>query len=201
MPTKATEFEFLSDAAIDAAIKSIKTRGSTLDRDIHIAATSIVYGTCTSWTWNTTRLSSLFAALPKSAKRTAFTDWVEFVTNGMVTIDVKSGTVGLAKIKDREAWLSGLDREEFADTLRELPFWEFKRVQLPTAPTIDTMVEYTKKVGKNKQADEATKSVAESLATLLERVKKTCTASNGELDGKRIEDVVAKLLQLIPEPK
>jgi hypothetical protein len=199
--TKSVEFEFLAEAAIDAAIKSIKARGATLDRDIHIAATTIIFGTCTSWTWNTTRLSSLFAALPRSAKRKTFADWVDFVTSGMVTIDVKSGTISLTKIKDREDWLSGLDRDEFADMLRDLPFWEFSPARVPPVPTIDTLKDYVSKASKNKQADESTKSVAGSLATLLERVKETCTKPDGELDSSRIEDVVHKLLQLIPEPK
>lgn len=109
--TKQT-FKMLEGAkAIDTAIKSISTRGKTLERDIHVAAVSSLNHA--ELHGDITLAQKLVDAVPTMARKNALRDW--FLAHGKFSYDVENKTLTFNK--------KGVTLlQEAIDT----PFWAFK---------------------------------------------------------------------------
>lgn len=110
--TKAT-FKMLDGAkAIDTAIKSINTRGKSLQRDIHIAAVSCMNHADKHG--DVTLAQKLVDAVPTLARKNALRDW--FIAHGKFSYDAteKSLTFNKKGTTNLEAAIA-------------TPFWEFKQ--------------------------------------------------------------------------
>lgn len=110
--TKKTAFKMIEGAkAIDTAIKSIATRGKTLERDIHVAAVSSLNHA--ELHGDITLAQKLVDAVPTMARKNALRDW--FLAHGKFSYDVENKTLTFNK--------KGVTLlQEAIDT----PFWEFK---------------------------------------------------------------------------
>lgn len=103
--------------AIDTAIKSIASRGKTLERDIHVAAVSTLNHA--ELHGDVTLAQRLVEAVPSLARKNALRDW--FLAFGKFSYDEKNKTLAYNK-----AGVTLLD-EAIAT-----PFWDFK----PEAPYV-----------------------------------------------------------------
>lgn len=109
--TKAT-FKMLDGAkAIDTAIKSIATRGKTLERDIHIAAVSCLNHA--DLHGDITLAQKLVEAVPSLARKNALKDW--FLAHGKFSYDMENKALTYNK--------KGVTLLQEAI---ETPFWVFK---------------------------------------------------------------------------
>lgn len=97
--------------AIDAAIKSIQTRGKSMDRDIHIAACSILNHVEKHGDY--TKAIKLVNAMGQSARKNALKDW--FLAFGKLSWNAE--TKDFTFNKNAVTMLS----EAIA-----MPFWDFK---------------------------------------------------------------------------
>ena len=146
-----TKFKLLDGTkAINTAIDSIKTRGKSLDKDIHQAAVSCLdhaeqHG-------DITLAEKLVKALPNSSRRNALRDW--FMAYGKFNYDMKSKGFTY----DKEA-VTNLEQAIVT------PFWEFKP-EIEYVP-FNLKEQITRILVKAEKAIEKGEEVAtEDLATL-----------------------------------
>lgn len=109
-PVKATAAPALKllngVAAIETALKSIFTRGQTLQQDIHVAACSVLKHIGEH---SDIRLAnSLLAAMPEASRRNAMRDWLAFygpiMFEGDKPVFVKGGKVLLGDAMGNPFW-------------------------------------------------------------------------------------------------
>ena len=115
--TKATKtktaFKMLDGAkAIDTAIKSIATRGKTLERDIHVAAVSCLVHADKHG--DVTLAQKLVEAVPSLVRKNALRDW--FQAHGKFGYDLQAKTFTFDK-----------KGTTMIDEAIATPFWEFKQ--------------------------------------------------------------------------
>ena len=105
--------KLIGDAGkLNAAIKSIRERGAKLDVDIHVAACSVMQHVCVHR--NSTLITNLNNAMPKSSRRKALIDWFEKFTP--MAINYASGKVDMPKADDPK-WVEFV--ADFDDDHRE----------------------------------------------------------------------------------
>lgn len=109
---KAPVFNLITGSkAIDTAIKSIATRGKSLDKDIHIAAVSTLMHADEHG--DVTLAQRLVDAIPQSARKNALKDW--FLAMGKFSYDTQNKTLIFNK--------QGVTMKDKAIAT---PFWAFK---------------------------------------------------------------------------
>ena len=101
--------ELLNAVAIDKAITSIKTRGANLDKSIWECGVSCLNHATEHG--DTTLLDKLLNALPKGARKVAFTEWV--LAHGQVRL--LDGKVKAEKVRIKNGGTFILDRERVLD--------------------------------------------------------------------------------------
>lgn len=101
--------ELLNAVAIEKAITSIKTRGAKLDQSIWECGVSCLAHA--SEHGDTTLLDKLLNALPKGARKLAFTEWV--LAHGQVRL--LSNKVKAEKVRIKNGATFILDRERTLD--------------------------------------------------------------------------------------
>lgn len=101
--------ELLNAVAIEKAITSIKTRGAKLDQSIWECGVSCLAHA--SEHGDTTLLDKLLNALPKGARKLAFTEWV--LAHGQVRL--LSNKVKAEKVRIKNGGTFILDRERTLD--------------------------------------------------------------------------------------
>lgn len=109
---KPVAFKMLDGAkAIDTAIKSIASRGKTLEKDIHQAAVSCLVHADKHG--DITLASKLVDAVPSLARKNALRDW--FIAHGKFSwsMEAKAFTFNKQAVTQLEAAIA-------------TPFWEFK---------------------------------------------------------------------------
>ncbi|MGX9389613.1 hypothetical protein ACWX0O_01685 [Nitrobacteraceae bacterium UC4449_H16] len=97
---------FSGQPAIEAALKSIFTRGQSLQKDIHIAACSVL---AHIGKHNDIRLATtLLAAMPEASRKNAMRDWLSFygpiTFEGDKPVHVKGGKVSLGAAMANPFW-------------------------------------------------------------------------------------------------
>ena len=109
---KAT-FKIIDGAkAIDTAIKSINTRGKSLERDIHVAAVSCLVHADKHG--DVTLAQKLVDAVPSLARKNALRDW--FIAHGKFDYDMTNKALTFNK-----------KGTTLTDEAIATPFWEFKQ--------------------------------------------------------------------------
>lgn len=109
---KKPAFKIIEGAkAIDTAIKSIATRGKSLERDIHVAAVSCLMHA--DQHGDVTLAQKLVDAVPQLARKNALRDW--FLAHGKFSYDMEGKVLTYNK--------KGVTLQEDAINT---PFWEFK---------------------------------------------------------------------------
>lgn len=109
---KEPAFKLLDGAkAIDTAIKSIQTRGKSLEKDIHVAAVSVLVHADKHG--DITLAQKLVDAVPTMARKNALRDWL--LAHGKFSYDAQNKTLTYNK------GAVTLVEEAIA-----MPFWEFK---------------------------------------------------------------------------
>jgi hypothetical protein len=110
---KAPAFKYIEGAkAIDTAIKSIATRGKSLERDIHVAAVSCLMHA--DMHGDVTLAQKLVEAVPSLTRKNALRDW--FQAHGKFGYDVQGKTLTFDK-----------KGNTLLDAAIATPFWEFKQ--------------------------------------------------------------------------
>ena len=97
--------------AINTAIDSIKTRGKSLEKDIHVAAVSCLVHADKHG--DITLAEKLVQAVPSLARKNALRDW--FIAHGKFNYDAKSKSFTYDKTS-----------ETLVEEATVTPFWEFK---------------------------------------------------------------------------
>lgn len=111
-PQAKNTFKVLNGAeAIGAAIKSISTRGKTLERDIHVAAVSCLAHADKHG--DITLAQKLVDAIPTLARKNALRDW--FLAHGKFSYDMQNKALTFDKKAKTQLEAS-----------IATPFWEFK---------------------------------------------------------------------------
>ena len=98
-------------AVIGKAIVSIQTRGKKFEKDVHIAACSVLNHV--QLHGDITLANNLIKAVPTLARKNALRDW--FMAFGKLSYDAKNKTMTYDKTK-----------VTLQDEANETPFWEFK---------------------------------------------------------------------------
>ncbi len=117
--------EMLKGAKLTAAIKSIKTRSETLDKDIHKAAVSSIahfmeHGNCTAMT-------QLVEAVGKAARKEALTFWFREHAN-VRWQRVEKGSDEFHFVKGNKE----LDEKALLEQAIDTPFWQFTKEKSQT---------------------------------------------------------------------
>jgi hypothetical protein len=130
-------------------IKSIQTRGAKLDNDIHLAAVSCV--ALVTRDRNTTRITSLVNAMPKSSRRKALCDWFEATMP--VTMDYSNGKATIAKA-DSDDWQEYLSeyRARLTKAIKT-PFWDLKPEKgAKDTLSLDSIIKYLARKANSQSA-------------------------------------------------
>lgn len=156
--TKST-FKMLDGAkAIDTAIKSINTRGKSLQRDIHVAAVSCLNHADKHG--DVTLAQKLVDAVPTLARKNALRDW--FIAHGKFSYDATEKVLTFNK--------KGTTQLEQAIAM---PFWEFKQeaayVPFDIQAAILTLVKRAEKAVNN--GDNVDKKTLAALTALTGTAK------------------------------
>lgn len=151
---------------INKAIALIQSTGAKLDTLIHTCAMSVVAHV--SEHRNTTLISQLIAAMPKSARRKNLINWFE--VNSPVQIVEKSNGGVVVEIADLTDTL-WIDFKAQLDvrltTAHKTPFWELKMPQrAQEAPTLEAIIKYITKKMNDPKIDAVEKDKLTMLITL-----------------------------------
>ena len=120
--------ELIKDAKkLGTAINSIKTRGSKLDSDIHTAAVSCLYHA--EQYGDTTLMTRLLEAMPKSGRAKALVKWAEDFS--LLAFNKEEKRFKLTSSKTKEWNIEGAN---------ETPFWEYTVEKEVGDLTIDALV-------------------------------------------------------------
>lgn len=109
------------------AIKSIANRGKKLDADIHLCAVSCLYHAQEHG--DTTLMTRLVDAMPKSGRRKALIHWA--VEHGKLAYSEKEQTFKLDKGKSKSWKLAAAE---------STPFWEFTVEKAPQDVTLEGLI-------------------------------------------------------------
>lgn len=151
--TKAT-FKMLDGAkAIDTAIKSINTRGKSLQRDIHVAAVSCLNHADKHG--DVTLAQKLVDAVPTLARKNALRDW--FIAHGKFSYDATEKVLTFNKKATTQL-----------EQAIAVPFWEFKQeaayVPFDIQAAILTLVKRAEKaINNGDNVDKKTLATLQSL--------------------------------------
>lgn len=186
-PAKSNGFAFKvieDDAAINAAIKSIATRGAKLGNDMHIAACSVLNKLINSGDVPLAerRLNELFKAMPKASRVNALKQWFELY-----------GPISFAKGKAVYA-----KRENVADLFTEAcktPFWTLKGNEGVAYQPLDIVASINALIAKLGKDESETKrdhsKVKKALEALLPAKPKEAGKPAKATKPVKAEDLVA----------
>ena len=162
---------------IDAKIKSIKTRGKNIDKDIHETGIAIMRHAAKHGDY--TRANKLVDAMPKSGRTKAFIKW--FSDHTPLNWNDKEKVFKLPKNKDKR-------RAFLIDEANAVPFWEYTVEVTPGTIDVDkclqfqTILEQTSKRLEKVEETKGDKAAFLKRAALFER-----------LSNMSVEDIMAKL--------
>jgi len=162
---------------IDAKIKSIKTRGKNIDKDIHETGVAIMKHALAHGDY--TRANKLVDAMPKSGRTKAFIKW--FSDHTPYNWNEKEKTFKLPKNKDKR-------RAFLIDEADAVPFWEYTVEVTPGTIDVDkclqfqTILEQTSKRIEKAEETKGDKAAFENRAVLFKK-----------LSNMSVEDIMAKL--------
>ena len=114
---------------IDAKIKSIKTRGKSLDKDIHETGVAIMQHALQHHDYSAA--NRLVDAMPKSGRTKAFIKW--FSDHTPYNWNEKEKVFTLPKNKDKR-------RAFLIDEANAVPFWEYTVEKEPGEIDVDKML-------------------------------------------------------------
>lgn len=163
---KVANITIITDSnKIDEAIASVATKGKSLDQLIHRTAVSCVYHS--QQHGDTTKLSALVNAMPKSGRRKALIAWVEahVPVDAEETKDTKDGySIKLKKGRKPEDFL--------VSEAAAVPFWDFTQERAPIPMTLERAIAmFEKAIAKAVEQGNATESDAASLANAIAATK------------------------------
>jgi len=114
---------------INSKIKSIKTRGKNLDKDIHETGVAIMRHAAKHHDYSAA--NRLVDAMPKSGRTKAFIKW--FSDHTPYNWNEKEKTFKLPKNKDKR-------RQFMIDEAEKVPFWEYTVEKEPGEVDVDKML-------------------------------------------------------------
>lgn len=145
--------------AIDNMIRSIRTRGKNIDRDIH--ATGVAIMRHAEKHGDFTRANKLVAVLPKSGRTKAFVKW--FSDHTPYNWNDTDKVFTLPKNKDKR-------RQFMIAEANAVPFWEYTVEKEPGEIDVDKLiaslfkrVETAKEQGREVKGEETLAKIAEAL--------------------------------------
>lgn len=139
------------NAKLASLVKSIQTRGAKLDNDIHLCAVSCI--ALIARDRNTTRVTNLVNAMPKSSRRKALCDWFESLVP--LTISYETGKVSDFAKADSDQWQEFLAEYRARLTRAvKVPFWDLKPEKgAKDVLTYDAVLKYLKRKANSKGID------------------------------------------------
>lgn len=151
---------------LNKAITLVQTTGAKLDALIHTCAVSIVAHVAEHR--NTTLISQLIAAMPKSSRRKNLINWFE--ANAPVQIvDKPNGAVviEIADLTDK-LWVDfKAQLPAHLSAAHNVPFWELKMPQrTQEVPTLEAIIKYIAKKANDPKIDANEKEKLVMLVTL-----------------------------------
>ena len=167
-------------SVITKAIESIANRGKKLDSDIHKAACSILSHLVEHR--DSTLVTRLVAAMPKSSRRKALIDWYERLVP--MTVNYQTGKAELAKEKSNE-WREFVAKaDEIVKAAIAKPFWEKEEKGEKDKLTFEAVLKYLHRKANSKDADDITARKLSELVAFADRLAKA-EASEGEAEEKK----------------
>jgi hypothetical protein len=162
---------------INKKIKSIKTRGKSLDKDIHETGVAIMRHAKQHHDY--TAANRLVDAMPKSGRTKAFIKW--FSDHTPYNWNEKDKVFKLPKNKDnRRAFL--------IDEANTVPFWEYTVEMTPVAIDVDKLCQFVNILDQaNKRLEKAEETKGDK-AAFLKRA-----ALFNKLSEMSVEDIMVKL--------
>jgi len=162
---------------IDNKIKSIKTRGKNIDKDIHETGVAIMRHAMAHGDY--TRANRLVDAMPKSGRTKAFIKW--FSDHTPYNWNEKEKTFKLPKNKDKR-------RGFLIAAAIKVPFWEYTAEVTPGTIDVDKCLQFQTILEQTSKRLEKAEETKGDKAAFLKR-----SALFEKLSNMSVEDIMAKL--------
>jgi len=162
---------------INAKIKSIATRGKSLDKDIHETGVAIMQHAEKHHDYSAA--NRLVDALPKSGRTKAFIKW--FSDHTPYNWNEKEKTFKLPKNKDKR-------RVFLIDEAEKVPFWEYTVEVTPGTIDVDKCLQFQTILEQTSKRLEKAEETKGDKAAFLKR-----SVLFEKLSNMSVEDIMAKL--------
>lgn len=162
---------------IDAKIKSIKTRGKNIDKDIHETGVAIMQHAMAHGDY--TRANRLVDVLPKSGRTKAFIKW--FSDHTPYNWNEQEKCFKLPKNKDNR-------RVFLIDEAEKVPFWEYTAEVAPGIIDVDKCLQFQTILAQTSKRLEKVEETKGDKAAFLKRA-----VLFEKLSNMSVEDIMTKL--------